>query len=162
MNSQNIEIRLYLHDEGLAKEEALESAHYASALAKAEISNNEMKIKNIGKSLLIALGSIIIDQIYHISIKAAHQIFTIFIDPSTIVYIGTKFLFVFVISMIVLNIKTIKNKYLQSVTIALVAAFLFSILLNYMFPNLYNIIMHMSHALAIFIASWFVLSFIKK
>ncbi len=121
-----------------------------------------MKIKNIGKSLLIALGSIIIDQIYHISIKAAHQIFTIFIDPSTIVYIGTKFLFVFVISLIVLNIKTIKNKYLQSVTIALVAAFLFSILLNYMFPNLYNIIMHMSHALAIFIASWFVLSFIKK
>ena len=121
-----------------------------------------MKIKNIGISLLIALGSIIIDQIYHITRKYAHQIFTIFVDPSTIAYIGLKFLFVFVISLIVLNTKTIKNKYLKSVTIAIVSAFLFSILLNYMFPSLYDISMHMSHALAIFLSSWFVLFFIKK
>jgi len=121
-----------------------------------------MKIKNIGISLLIALGSIILDQIYHITGGYAHQIFTIFTDPTTIIYIGLKFLFVSIISLIILNIKTIKNKYFQSVSIAIISAFLFSILLNYMFPTLYNTVMHMSHALAIFISSWFVLSFIKK
>lgn len=118
--------------------------------------------KNIGVSLLIALGAVIIDQMYHIALRYSHQIFTIFTDPSTIAYIGYKFLLVFLVSLIVLSIGAISNKYLQSLIIAVVAAFLFSVLLTYMFPRQYGIVMHASHSLAIFISSIVVLSFIKK
>ena len=118
--------------------------------------------KNIGISLLIALGAVIIDQIYHIVLNYSHQIFTIFTDPSTIAYIGYKFLLVSLVSLIVLSIGAISNKYLQSLIIAVAAALLFSVLLTYMFPRQYGIVMHMSHGLAIFISSLVVLSFIKN
>ena len=118
--------------------------------------------KNIGMSLLIALGAVIIDQIVHITLSYSHQIFSIISDPGTKFYIGYKFLLVTVISLIVLSISTISNRYLQSLIIAIVAAFLFSIILNYMFPLQYDIAMHMFHALAIFVSSLVVLFFIKK
>lgn len=118
--------------------------------------------KNIGLPLLIALGAVIIDQIVHISLSYSHQIFSIISDPSTKFYIGYKFLLVTLISLIVLNIGTIKNKYLQSLIIAVVAAFLFSIILTYMFPLQYDLAMHMFHGLAIFVSSLIVLFFIKK
>lgn len=118
--------------------------------------------KNIGMSLLIALGAVIIDQIVHISLSYSHQIFTVFSDPSTVYYIGYKFLLVTLISLIVLSIGAIDNKYLQSLIIAVVAAFLFSIILTYLFPRQYDIAMHMFHGLAIFISSLVVLSFVKN
>lgn len=118
--------------------------------------------KNIGISLLIALGAVIIDQIYHIALGYSHQIFTIFSDPSTIAYIGYKFLLVSLVSFIILNIGAISNQYLKSLIIAVVAAFLFSVLLTYLFPRQYDILMHMSHGLAIFVSSLVVLLFIKK
>jgi len=118
--------------------------------------------KDISTSLSIALGAVIIDQLYHIVRGSSHQIFSIFSDPSTIYYIGYKFLLVSLISLIVLYTSAIGNKYLQSLTIAVVAAFLFSIILTYMFPRQYGIVMHMSHGLAIFTSSLVVLSMIEK
>ena len=105
--------------------------------------------KNIILSLMIGLISLIFDQIYHISYNFYHQIFTIFSDPTTLIYIGSKFLLVFAISMIILNLK-LKSIILKSSIIGLASAFLFSIILSYLFPNLYTIWMHMFHTLAIF------------
>lgn len=118
--------------------------------------------KNISISLSISFGAVIVDQMYHIVLRSNHQIFTIFTDPSTVAYIGYKFLLVFLVSLIVLSISAISDKYLQSLIIAVIAAFLFSFILTYMFPRQYGIVMHISHGLAILISSVVVLSFIKK
>jgi len=120
-----------------------------------------MKMRNIRTSLLIALLSVILDQIVHISLGYYHQIFYIFKDPGTGIYIGSKFLLVFLIGLIVLNIHKPKNKYIKSLIIAIVSAFIFSIILSYLFPEMYDLAMHMFHAVVIFIASAFVLFFKK-
>ena len=78
--------------------------------------------KNIILSLMIGLISLIFDQIYHISSNFYHQIFTIFSDPTTLIYIGSKFLLVFAISMIILNLK-LKSIILKSSIIGLASAF---------------------------------------
>lgn len=105
--------------------------------------------KNVILSLMIGFISLIFDQAYHIFSNFYHQIFTIFSDPTTSIYIGSKFLLVFAISMIVLNLK-LKSIILKSLIIGIVSAFLFSIILTYLFPNLYSVWMHMFHAFAIF------------
>ena len=105
--------------------------------------------KNIILSLMIGLLSLIFDQAYHILLHLSHQIFTLFIDPTTSIYIGSKFLLVFIISMIVLSLK-LKSILLKSLIIGIVSAFLFSIILTYLFPYLYTIWLHMFHAFAIF------------
>lgn len=105
--------------------------------------------KNIILSLMIGLISLVFDQAYHILSHFYHQIFTIFSDPTTSIYIGSKFILVFIISMIILSLN-IKSILLKSLLIGIVSAFLFSIILTYLFPNLYAVWMHMFHALAIF------------
>lgn len=108
--------------------------------------------KNIIISLIIAFLSLVFDQAYHIIFGLYHQIFSIFTDPYTSIYIISKFLLVFIISMIVLKIK-IKSIFWKSAIIGVVAAFLFSLILTYLFPYLYTIWLHMFHAFAIFAAA---------
>ena len=105
--------------------------------------------KNVIISLMIGFLSLILDQIYHISFNLYHQIFSIFADPTTSIYIGSKFFMVFAISMIVLSSK-LKSIWLKSLIIGVVSAFLFSLILTYLFPDLYTVWLHMFHAFAIF------------
>jgi hypothetical protein len=113
--------------------------------------------KNAIISLIVGFLSLVFDQAYHIIFHQYHQIFTIFEDPYTSIYIGSKFLIVFLISMIVLRLK-MKSIILKSAIIGIVSAFLFSLILTYLFPYLYTIWLHIFHAFAIFagaiIALW--------
>jgi len=108
-------------------------------------------------ALIIGFLSLVFDQAYHILFNQYHQIFTIFEDPYTSIYISSKFLLVFIISVIVLSLK-IKSIFLKSIIIGVVSAFLFGIILSYLFPYFYTIWLHMFHAFAIFagaiIALW--------
>jgi hypothetical protein len=113
--------------------------------------------RNAVLSLIIGFLSLVFDQAYHIIFNQYHQIFTIFTDPYTSIYIGSKFLLVFIVSMIVLHLK-IKSILLKSLIIGVVAAYLFSLILTNLFPYLYTIWLHIFHAFAIFagaiIALW--------
>ena len=111
----------------------------------------------IDQSLLIAFIAFLVDQAYHISFHLYHQVFFL-PDLSTAYYIGFKFIFVFIISLIVLNAR-IKGILEKSTIIGVVAAALFSILLSYMFPDMYTIQTHMFHAVAIFIGVFVTLEF---
>lgn len=114
-------------------------------------------IKNVIISLVIGFLSLVFDQIYHIFLNQYHQIFSILTDPYTLIYIGAKFVLVFLISMFVLSMK-LKSIFWKSVIIGVASAFLFSIILSYLFPSLYTIWLHVFHAFAIFagaiIALW--------
>lgn len=92
-----------------------------------------------------------IDQAYHILSNELHQLFFL-PEVETGYYIGLKFLFIFVVSMFVLDMK-IKEINKMALIIGAVAAYLFSILLTFMFPGAYSTVMHMFHAIAIFAAA---------
>lgn len=113
--------------------------------------------KLIKQALWIAVIATIIDQLYHIIREYSHQIFDI-ANPETAYYIGLKFLFVFVVSWIVL--KQFRLNIVQaSVVIGIITAFLFSLVINYMFPYVYGLDIHMLHGAGIFLAVWITLKY---
>ena len=112
---------------------------------------------NIKAAMWTALIAIIIDQLYHIVRGYSHQIFDLF-GEGTIYYISIKFFFVFIVSLIIFSSR-IEGRFTKSATIGIIAAYLFSIVLTYLFPGVYGTGMHMLHAAAIFAGAWAVLKY---
>lgn len=116
--------------------------------------------KKIKQSLWIGIIASLLDQSYHIARNLTHQIFDI-ANPETIYYIGVKFLIVFVVSFIAL--KNVKGSIIRLVVItSIVAAFIFSIFINYLFPYAYKFDIHLLHALGIAIGVFVTLKFGEK
>ena len=113
------------------------------------------------QSLSAAIIATIIDQLYHTYSGYSHQFLHLFdsiLSAETAYYIGFKFLFVFMVTFVVL--KNVRGSIIKlSLIISITSAFLFSIVLTYMFPNMYGIVMHTFHAEAIFIAVFITLKY---
>ena len=120
-----------------------------------------MADKIIKQSLWISIIVTIIDQSYHIARNLTHQIFDI-ANPETMYYIGLKFLIVFVVSFIALSKIKDRNPIQLIVTIAIISAFIFSIVINYLFPYAYKFDIHLFHALGIAIGVFVTLKFGEK
>ena len=120
---------------------------------------HKMANKIATQSLWIGIFATIIDQLYHIARGFTHQVFHLLdenLSSETAYYIGLKFLFIFIVSFIVL--KTVKGTVIHlSLIISVVAAALFSIVLTYMFPGVYGLQMDMLHGAGIFLATYITL-----
>lgn len=113
--------------------------------------------KKIILALLIAFFSNILDQAYHIAFNQSHQIWTFFTDYTTPIYVISKFLIVFIVSIAVLSAK-LKSIWTKSLILGVAAAAIFGVLLSYLFPYAYTAWIHLFHTFAIFggslIAFW--------
>lgn len=109
------------------------------------------------QSLVIAIIGTAIDQIYHIARSYPHQIFDI-TNQETMYYIGLKFLIIIAVSWFALN--RLKQKAIaMSAIIGISSAFIFSVVVNYMYPNVYDISIHMLHAVGIAIGVYLTLTY---
>lgn len=117
-------------------------------------------VRVTAQSVLIALLSVSLDQVYHILTNSPHTIFDI-AYVGTQYYIGFKFLVVSAVAWLVLS-EVIPYYRSKILTLSLIATIIFSYVIYYLFPNEYGIFIHISHLIIIYFSSHFILRIIKS